>query len=117
VSGCSGSGYATLTSHPAGSVQRMNPDRHRAAQLRRQALRDQIEGLERWVAAGRTEPHVVDRLAHTRAELVTLDSLPARQLVSFGDTPVTAGRSIHRLWHRVAALRLRVVCSLSETPV
>jgi hypothetical protein len=56
----------------------MNPDKHRATQLRTQALRDEVEGLELWVAAGRTEPHVVDRLAHTRAELASLGSLPVR---------------------------------------
>jgi hypothetical protein len=56
----------------------MNPDKHRATQLRTQALRDQVEGLERWIAAGRTEPHVVERLTHTRAELASLEANPGR---------------------------------------
>ena len=63
----------------AAASTRMNPNRHRAAQIRAKALKDQIAGLERWVAAGRTEPHVVDRLAQTRAELAHLEALPARQ--------------------------------------
>jgi hypothetical protein len=42
-----------------------------------QALRNQVEELERWVADGRTGPHIVDRLAHTRAELANLERLPA----------------------------------------
>jgi hypothetical protein len=51
----------------------MNPDRHRAAQLRTQALRDQIEGLERWVADGNGRSDVVARLADTRRELGELE--------------------------------------------
>jgi hypothetical protein len=82
VDGCSGSRYATLSRHtPPIASKRMNPNRHRAAQLRTQALRDQIEGLERWMAAGRTDPHVVERLAHARAELANLERLPVRWLV------------------------------------
>ena len=69
-----GSGYAASVSPPAGSVRCMNPNRHRAVEIRREALRNQVEGLEQWVAAGRSEPHVVDRLEHTRAELANLET-------------------------------------------
>ena len=51
----------------------MNPDRHRAVEIRRRVITDQIEGLEREVAAGRAETHHTDRLEHTRAELAQLD--------------------------------------------
>ncbi len=50
----------------------MNPNRHRAVELRRRALTDQIAGLEAQVAAGDDRVHVADRLVHTRAELVSL---------------------------------------------
>ena len=50
----------------------MNPNRHRATELRRRAIEDQIAGLERLVAAGQSEPHQTQRLADTRAEFVTL---------------------------------------------
>jgi hypothetical protein len=56
----------------------MNPDQHRASEVRRRALDDQIDGLEQRIAAGRDEPHVTQRLADTRAELGQLDSRPLR---------------------------------------
>ena len=50
----------------------MNPDRHRAAELRRRAFEDQIAGLERMVADGTAEHHQRQRLVDTRAEYETL---------------------------------------------
>jgi hypothetical protein len=47
----------------------MNPNRHRAVDLRRRALTDQIAGLESQIAGGDDRRHVADRLLHTRAEL------------------------------------------------
>ncbi|MCJ7780253.1 MAG: hypothetical protein MUQ27_05460 [Acidimicrobiia bacterium] len=49
----------------------MNPNRDRAVDVRRQAISDQIEGLERLIAAGRDEPHQRQRLTDTRAEFGT----------------------------------------------
>jgi hypothetical protein len=43
------------------------------------ALEDQIEGLERWIDGGRDEPHLVDRLAHTQAEIRGLQQHPTGQ--------------------------------------
>lgn len=58
--------------------KRMNPDKDRAVGPRTQALSDQVEGLERWVAGGRTEQDIVHRLTHTRAELAILEASPGR---------------------------------------
>jgi hypothetical protein len=52
----------------------MNPNRHRAVETRREALEDQVEGLERWVAAGRSEPHIAARRGDTHTELAHLEA-------------------------------------------
>ena len=53
----------------------MNPDQHLASEVRRRALVDQIDGLEKRIADGRDEQHVTERLVHTRAELANLGVL------------------------------------------
>jgi hypothetical protein len=55
----------------------MNPDRDRAVEMRCRALVDQIDGLEKLIACGRDETHIVERLADTRSELVRLEALTA----------------------------------------
>ena len=60
-------------SHPADRVARMNPNRHRAADLRRRAIEDQIQGLERLIDAGEAGEHHRRRLADTRVELASLE--------------------------------------------
>ena len=50
----------------------MNPNRSRAVDVRRQAISDQIEGLERLIAAGQDGEHHRQRLADSRAELMVL---------------------------------------------
>jgi len=65
----------------------MNPNRHRAVEIRRRAITDQIEGLERVVAAGRAETHHNDRLEHTRAELAQLEIHTVRQNSVFRAAP------------------------------
>jgi aryl carrier-like protein len=57
----------------------MNPNRDRAVDVRRRALADQIDGLERLIAAGLDEAHVVERLGHTRIELAELGATPTLQ--------------------------------------
>ena len=66
----------------------MNPNRHHAVEMRRRAITDQIEGLEREVAAGRAETHHTDRLEHTRAELAQLEIHDARQNSVFRAAPI-----------------------------
>ena len=66
----------------------MNPNRHRAVEIRRRAITDQIEGLEREVAAGRAETHHADRLEHTRAELAQLEIHPVPQNSAFRAAPI-----------------------------
>ncbi len=56
----------------------MNPNRHRAVDLRRRALTDQIAGLEAQIASGDDRVHVAERLADTGAELAALDDRPSR---------------------------------------
>jgi hypothetical protein len=56
----------------------MNPDSDRAVETRRRALVDQIDGLEKLIAGGRNEPHIIERLADTRSELATLEAITAR---------------------------------------
>jgi len=51
----------------------MNPNKEQAPEDRRQLLLDQIEGLERWIADGRDDPHLLKRLEHTRAELAEVE--------------------------------------------
>ena len=60
----------------------MNPNQNRAVDVRRRALVDQVDGLERLIADGRDEPHISDRLLHTRAELAVLVALPDRKLTT-----------------------------------
>ena len=55
----------------------MNPNRDRTVETRRRALKEQVEGLERWIAEGRDEVHVTQRLADTRTELQHLDARSA----------------------------------------
>ena len=50
----------------------MNPNRSRAVDVRRQAISDQIEGLERRIAAGQDGEHHRQRFADSRAELMVL---------------------------------------------
>jgi hypothetical protein len=50
----------------------MNPDQHRASEVRRRALVDQIDGLEQRISDGRNELHVTKRLSDTRIELAEL---------------------------------------------
>ena len=52
----------------AGSVVGMNPNRHRASDLRRRAIVDQIAGLEHMIADGTAGEHHRLRLADTRTE-------------------------------------------------
>jgi len=56
----------------------MNPDQHRAFEVRHRALLDQIDGLERRIVDGLDEAHITERLADTRFELAHLESLPAQ---------------------------------------
>ena len=57
----------------------MNPNRHRAVEIRRRAIIDQIEGLERMVADGPHQVHLARRLEHTLAELDRIGIHPAEQ--------------------------------------
>ena len=50
----------------------MNPNRHRAADLHRRALTDQIAGLEVQIRGGDDREHVAERLADTRVEMEQL---------------------------------------------
>jgi hypothetical protein len=56
----------------------MNPDSDRAVETRSRALVEQIDGLEKLIAADRNESHIIERLADTRGELVRLEALTAR---------------------------------------
>jgi hypothetical protein len=56
----------------------MNPDSDRAVETRSRALVEQIDGLEKLIAADRNESHIIERLADTRRELVRLEALTAR---------------------------------------
>jgi hypothetical protein len=40
-------------------------------------LADQIDGLQKLIAGGRDEPHIIERLADTRSELATLEAVTA----------------------------------------
>jgi hypothetical protein len=55
----------------------MNPDSDRAVEMRRRALADQVDGLEKLISAGRNESHIIERLADTRSELATLEGVTA----------------------------------------
>jgi hypothetical protein len=52
----------------------MNPSRHRAVDVRRRALGDQIAGLEAQIAGGDNREHVAERLGDTRIELASLEA-------------------------------------------
>jgi len=56
------------------SVREMNPNRHRALEIRRRALVDQLQGLRHQAASGIDEPHDDRRLRDTRAELAELEA-------------------------------------------
>jgi hypothetical protein len=56
----------------------MNLDSDRAVETRSRALVEQIDGLEKLIAADRNESHIIERLADTRSELVRLEALTAR---------------------------------------
>ncbi len=60
----------------------MNPDSDMAVEVRRRALVDQIDDLEKRIADGRDGPHVTKRPADTRIELGALSSLPDHKLTT-----------------------------------
>lgn len=64
----------TDVSQQGDTVRAMNPNRHRAVEIRRRALVDQVQGLLHRAASGRAERHIDRRLRDTRAELAELEA-------------------------------------------